>query len=317
MGASTYWAPDPTFALAKWFSIVTYGLIPGVTLVMLERQGVNWQAFLAVGAVYLLLVAATGTIVEGRWRTEQINPIWIGRSATYLLMVAVLERQRLGAWKALCAAVIAMPLMFLADSRGPVLALVAGLVAARMRFQAPTLRSRGARFTLPAFSLAALLICLVSWSWIAERTDESGRLRALVSLSGPSLDEGRPDLMAAGLELFESAPIWGRGLGATAVLGAARHPHNVLVELGAEVGTIGVTLFCLVVVLAVRVRNRVAFGLTIAAFVNGMLSGDLGSNAILIASAIAFPALPDSGQTRAETSPKRALAPLRGTVTCA
>jgi O-antigen ligase len=110
----------------------------------------------------------------------------------------------------------------------------------------------------------------------------------------------RLNLYEEAIRLWTSSPIWGGGTGgfAIAVTGSAfirEYPHNIVLELGAEIGLVGVLVFIAMMYMAFRiglaiVRNssglmRVTIRYLLVsvyfALLNAMVSGDINDNRIL------------------------------------
>lgn len=111
----------------------------------------------------------------------------------------------------------------------------------------------------------------------------------------------RLDLYRAALDQWATSPILGGGTGqfAVAVMGADErlYPHNIVLELGAENGLIGVLAFAIMIGIAfreglTRLHNGGRFAKTVGRYLlvascfsllNAMVSGDINDNRILFA----------------------------------
>jgi O-antigen ligase len=153
-------------------------------------------------------------------------------------------------------AMFAACLLFLliGGGRGPflgaVLAAMVGLVSR------PPIVFRG-RFELPYALVAALIIISFAVAYIGysisygQMTATVSRLASLINeaeTSGIAQGPNRWEYWARAYEFFLSAPIIGHGLRSFAVLrsgheSAGAHPHNILLQIGCEMGMIGLLLF--------------------------------------------------------------------------
>jgi len=185
-----------------------------------------------------------------------------------------------------------------AGARGPVLALILSFLV----YFAVSLRGfpplKAERF---AVRLGVLILLVVIPIAIAAQELFS----TLVSRTAVALSQGgasmltRLELYRAALGLWAESPIWGHGTGqfAVAVAGAdvRSYPHNIVFELGAETGIIGVLIFGIMVGAAFLyglrcvfrgrgLSKRVARYLLVASCFtlwNAMVSGDINDNRIL------------------------------------
>jgi len=125
------------------------------------------------------------------------------------------------------------------------------------------------------------------------------RMQVLLTGLGDSAVQ-RLNFYGEAIKLWASSPLWGVGIGgfATAVTGnvfARAYPHNIILELGAETGLLGVLFFVAMVWMAFSIgfaalRNSGRFAratvryLLVAgcfALLNAMVSGDINDNRML------------------------------------
>lgn len=185
-----------------------------------------------------------------------------------------------------------------AGARGPVLALILSLTL----FFA--LSVRGCRYLcidryvvgLGAMVLGVLLILAIRGNEFFQTL--KFRTEVLITEGGTSALE-RIALYQEALALWVRSPIWGIGVGQFSIEVTGEdvrlYPHNIILELGAETGLLGVLVFVMTIVVAVA-RPLVTFAIqgklakTTAryllveccfALLNAMVSGDLNDNRLL------------------------------------
>ncbi len=80
--------------------------------------------------------------------------------------------------------------------------------------------------------------------------------------------------------LFLDAPLFGAGIGGFAAAGAGEYPHNLVAEVAAELGFVGVLLLLFWFGLALRgaARSPVLVTLVVSTSVFSLFSGSLASN---------------------------------------
>lgn len=259
---------------------------------------------LVIDAISGLLVVrqfgSPGTGATDRYGLALQNTISLGIQgaegmmiATYLLMRGTRRwHQMLGA--------IVLPISFVAllasGSRGPVLGAVAGLLV---------LLALLARSRQVALRLAMLTILLLGSFWVAVHfvpSAASGRsLSTLTGTRSGLASNGRDQLWSAGWSSFTNHPLLGIGTGSFATQDRTmvcpgpgcldKYPHNVLLEMAAEVGIGGAILMIVILVAAGRGLFRawriggrigdyatVASALFVSATVSALLTGDVSGD---------------------------------------
>ena len=238
-------------------------------------------------------VAAT---VGGRFSLDQqASPIGLGRAAAAGILVAIFLVLAARSNLLRLFALGAMPLMAVsfiaAGSRGPVLGLVVGLVVLLVL----ALRERRSRARVLLVAIAAIAGAVLVGQLVPG--EDVQRSLSVLTGSGNGLSSnGRDALWHEAWHMFLAHPLSGSGTGAFAGIEPIDlFPHNLFLEMGAEVGILGVIAVLLVVlgglralrradVLSLgRLRIEVALvgALLAAAFVNAQVSSDVTSNSAL------------------------------------
>jgi O-antigen ligase len=104
---------------------------------------------------------------------------------------------------------------------------------------------------------------------------------ALAPITGDANVTARSDLLAATLPLFIASPVVGTGLGGYAVTGFENpYPHNLPIEIGVELGVLGLLALLAWWLLALRgaVGSPLLVALLVATSVFSLFSGDLAFN---------------------------------------
>lgn len=188
-----------------------------------------------------------------------------------------------------------------AGARGPVLALILSLLvffALGMRGFPPL---RADRFAWRLGIVALFTVVLVGTIGQKFFPTLTFRTQVFMTEFGDSAIE-RLYLYQEAIRLWLDSPILGVGTGgfglATTGIDERLYPHNIILELGAETGLVGVLIFVIMVWAGFSVgsnglRNRTGFGRTTAryllaagcfALVNAMISGDINDNRLLFMS---------------------------------
>jgi O-antigen ligase len=229
-----------------------------------------------------------GDSEAGRFATMGVNPIWVGRYLTYTILTELYfllkyfrnSFENVGKIALLSGLIlIQLYLSFLTASRGPLLAIIVGIIIT-------TLVAIRFRITyLITIVLVLLLIFIAVLYFIPSDIEER-----LLSQDQRSATTAYLRIMANinALEMFWSNKIFGAGLGAFNIY-YLKYPHNLFTEILAELGLIGIALFLTSLLLAVsyliKLKDKVdklAYYFLIAVFsaalVNINLSGHIGTN---------------------------------------
>jgi O-antigen ligase len=220
------------------------------------------------------------------------NPIQLGRESaegliivTYILLAGARVSLR-------AAATVLIPVLVIsllaAGSRGPVLGALVGMLT----LFAMVVGNRMARRRLLLVAVGGVFAAILAAQLVPGQS--IGRSFSFLSGSGSGLtSNGRFELWSEAWRLFADNPLFGIGTGSFfAVDGLNRYPHNLLLEVGAELGIIGIALllgFLASSWLALmrarrqldsagRFEAAVVAALFVAAIVNAMFSGDIQTN---------------------------------------
>jgi len=153
-----------------------------------------------------------------------------------------------------------------AGSRGSFLALAAALAVTGLVVLA---RGRARRRALAVAAVAAL--AAVGVTILAPAAVETMNRRVAATLADPLTLTARTrlDRAAAALEMIQDRPVWGNGIGGFDLLyshaetGRGDYPHNLLLEVLAELGVVGLLALSLLMFLALR---RLGHGLQLTAY---------------------------------------------------
>lgn len=145
---------------------------------------------------------------------------------------------------AYCAMVSATRSVFLAFGLGAIVALLL----------APRLLSSS---RMAANGLMALMAIPLGIALIPEAAYENLVLRFIGRRGGEASSSGRENLYADGWRIINEHPIWGAGYGSFREFSTFSYPHNMIIEITAAVGVVGLAL--LLVWLAFVVVQTISF----------------------------------------------------------
>jgi O-antigen ligase len=261
----------------RTFLILTLGMA-GVSTLVLANELLSGHAQAGVGGRYAL--------------SSDYNPILFGRDAARAMTIAVffLLITRV-AWLRL-ASIALLPLLAVsftaAGSRGPAVGLVLGLLALfALTLRDPVARRRVTLVFAAGVAGAILVVQLVPGQNV------SRTLFFLLGSSQDSSSNGRSALWGTAWHAFTSHPLFGLGTGGFAGVDPLNlYPHNLLLEVLAELGIVGGLLVLGTIVLGSsrlvatwrttgpvdRLDAAIVAALLVAALANAMFSGDVTTN---------------------------------------
>lgn len=294
------------YGIQKLTGFVTFNILSFVltSLTPPERRRRLLYAFILVGfaALASMVMAGTGPQVASRQAGFGGNPIWTAR----LLCAAAL----IILWSPRGSMILRLPLAalflgasVLTGSRGPLLAVGLVIVVALLG-RASMARDReaaGASIVLLAGLVLALGLGLAGLRVVALRQEAADPSSPFVRIfagteSSQRSAETRVGLYETSLAVFEESPVFGAGLGGLAdplqETSANLYSHNLLLEIAAETGLVGLGIHFVTLILTVlfsfrylkspdpRTRGDLEIGLLMLLFsyANAQVSGDLVGN---------------------------------------
>ncbi len=293
------YTPAGSYATDKAFRFVSLTLLAFFApIVFMKSYRSVWLFLLTwLGLATVLMTDALSHLGTGqRLSGFSGTKIAIGRTtgvAIIILLFAVLMGRASSRWQALAAAGL-VPLVLVlvgTGSRGPLLMLLGTVIL-----------TIGVSLTRPGSRLRSLMIIgmlglvglgVFSSGLIPETS--LGRIGLLFNNSQADTSaQARRNVMQVAWQLFTSRPMTGWGTGSVSAFGAGRdeiYPHNILLELAAETGLLGLGLFLAVMAMVMwRLLSKLSAGskqrplwLTLMAMLlfmllNAMVSGDLDDN---------------------------------------
>ncbi len=249
----------------------------------------------AGGSVLLLIELLSGGASVGIGERFSLGaqeyPIYLARSSADGLMIAIyaiiaspsskVRMWALGVFPVLVVAMIA------AGSRGPVLAFLLGLVV----LVALTAAGGRARRRLTQVA-AGLLIATIVVPVVVPGSAAGRALSAILGGASGLSSNGRTQLWSQAFTAFGQHPLFGIGTGGFSALSVESYPHNILLEMAAELGFIGVMVLTGFLITAFthmialwrvapadqKLDVAVLIALFLAALVNAFFSGAIQDN---------------------------------------
>jgi O-antigen ligase len=276
-GLSAVWSPDASYGIDKLTLWFLSGLLPATFILILASRplSIDWRLIAGAALLYafgVVLFGAATPLFPGRATIFGANPIWAARAVFIGALVVLFGPFP---W---FARLVTAPLMIGAGlmtvSLGPAVGLVVGAWAGA----AEVLRCADRHVRWVAVGWAGLLFV----TGVTLVVVLSGVLDPILAgvASDPNLTSRATYLGIAG-KLFAQAPLVGVGIGGFASSGIDLYPHNLVAEVGSELGLAGLLILAGWLVLALRgaARSPIMVALVVATAVFSLFSGNLAGNA--------------------------------------
>lgn len=260
---SVYWSANPEYGMEKALLFLLRGLVPGIYILLLCRanQSFSWQLVLIISIIYSIVLLTFGTEAQeypGRIALPEGNPILAARVCLVGAVVALWHQNSSvllrGAGLLIC--------IFAAletQSRGPLVAFIgAGVITASVIYSMEMLKDRLTWKKIFAFIfiLTLLIGSLVTMNLVTTEIDFGERFNALTGKQALMSDQNfshRLQMYSEAVQLFLKQPLFGAGLGSFEHYGSYPYPHNLVLEIAAEMGLVGLLLWAYAI-LKVMVR---------------------------------------------------------------
>ena len=310
---SMLWSPSSAYAQDKAFYIATlifWPLIAAALIIGYDRKRLRrFLVALGVFAVWMSLDNLAAYTQAGGWtyfaglgrQYVSIGRV-IGLGVTLLLgYFLFFARGRWGKIAALGLGVVMVGLLLVAGGRSPLIAtLAAGAVPLLVGWR---FSSSGAfnlkRYVFPLRAVIGLGLATVGYLLMTGHlTTTLERLVQAVGSDPDSSTLARIGYYQASLSMWGESPLAGRGIGSWPVLmrfgDVQGYPHNIILEVLAELGLVGLLLFSALNGYALRtlgsrklIRDDPLRMLVLMLYANALLnalaSGDIPANRVLFA----------------------------------
>ena len=311
--ASYYWTPSEAYAKEKllYLWILTFWPFLACAFII-SRDFERLKRFAAALVFFSVWVAVESVLgyTEVAVVGQQVSALGgnylglgrvIGLAALVLLMYGIaIGRQRGRRWGALLAFGGYLFVLLILGGRGPLLATCLPALVPRLyglRFRKGG-RVAVARYTMPlAVSLVVGGLATVYFASTMVLSTLK-RMTGLLTGSFGASTTIRLDMYQQALRIWGEHPFIGAGIGGWPVLAGGgdvkMYPHNIILEVLAELGLIGLSLLCLLIGVAFRQfwKNHdlrrspwamLVLLLFLNTFLNAMVTGDLTDNRIVFA----------------------------------
>jgi O-antigen ligase len=278
-GTSLLWSEDAAYGVEKLILWIATGLVPITFLLVLVPRAprISWGLIAVAALLYslgLIVFGVASPLYPGRVSLFDANPIWAARAVFVGALVVLF-----GPFQPI-ARLLMLPVMVAAGlstvSLGPALGLVVGTwagVAETLRCADRSDRRVAAGWALLLAGTGLVLVAIVG---VGLGTGTS----ALSTVINDPNVASRATFLDASISLFVKSPVLGIGLGGFAATGLDPYPHNLVAEIGLELGSIGFLALLVWLGLALRgaARSPLLVALVVATATYSLFSGNIAGN---------------------------------------
>jgi O-antigen ligase len=275
-------APSPTRVKKFIDSILIFGVAMSLDLVVLALRVGPSRVMLEVGSEYL----GVGRIV--------------GLAAPVLFLLASLQKNKISRLFLFGCFVSTLTAVILSGGRGPAVGMLASMAVPFLFVGLRGGRAGGLHRYIRMFAVMVVLVTavvvLMVGSGLKPATIQRAEQTFTTDSGGHSTAE-RFRYYSEALDAWKTDPVIGRGVGSFPVLfgraDEAFYPHNIFLEILVENGMIGVLLFVVLIVTAMRlmgfkpgqtdVVRMILLMMFVNAFMNAQVTADLPDNRLLFA----------------------------------
>ena len=276
--ASLSWSPDAAFGSDKLSVWILAGLIPAAFILVLApaTSSIDWRPVVVAGVLTAMAMLAFGTdspTYPGRISLFGANPIWESR-ALFIGAIVILFAPIPRGWKLLLVPLVVYA-GILPVSRGPAIGFVLGMCAGGAeKLRTFDRHDRRIQLAWAGIGITTALGIVAGLGFF-------DRVSSILTsfLAEPDVTS-RASYIGKSGRLFWSHPFLGVGLGGFAATGFDTYPHNLVFEIAAELGVLGILLVVPWVAFAVRgaAGSPILMALVVATGLFTLFSGSLASN---------------------------------------
>jgi hypothetical protein len=277
---SLLWSSTTSYGLETLNLWILTGFVPAVFIAVLDPASnrVSWPLVAGAAFVYattLILFGADSALYPGRFVLFDTNPIWVARAVFVGALIVILGPFPTPAKVVMASVMIVAGLR--TGSLGPAVGLVVGLCAGAVemiRCAEPADRRRWIGWAGFGLGLGAALTGALFLFGAMDTLDPNAAL-------GADDFTSRASSLRDAADLYVNAPVLGAGIGGFSAVGPLPYPHNLIGEIGSELGLVGILILVAWFALALRgaARSPVLVGLVVATATYTLFSGNVASDA--------------------------------------
>ena len=299
--------PSPFYGIWKAKAYLLFNLLGMTGIILFSGEPSSQRRIILAAAILGIVTCAVSIhpILTSNLKWERFmgysNPIWLARSigAYILAIIFIIITTKYRSLK-LCLLIIVVGLLYImlnTGSRGPVFAFC--ITLAFIPFFLPV------KSLMTKISIFLFLIILGISLFITLPSIAQERYSILLQRGGymEDIDSSvRIDLYNIAFNLFQSNPIWGIGTGGYSRFAShydfRLYPHNIFLEIGSELGLVGLILFLIFVIMNIVKLKKLTVPYTSGIYksniflswaallfifgcANALVSGDIASNSMI------------------------------------
>jgi len=285
---SLLWTPNHHYGLFKFQIYLIKGFLPGLAIYFsfYVYRKMSWAPAIVSGLLYILVfffLKQDSAYFTHRMTIKGSNPIWISRATLLYVSIILIAFETKLIYKTLLA-IPGLIAAFLAQSKGPFIGLFAGFLG-YYYFQYRKENQTVNKWLFFLKIMLSMLTIILFFNLLIESFDvlKNSRFAVLFSIrklfSEPTFLE-RVVRFTKAINIFIHNLFFGVGIGGFSPVDQRNYPHNIVLEIGSELGVFGLTIWSVLIykVYQLSKLNKIFLILFLQTLTYAMFSGDLGFN---------------------------------------
>ncbi len=285
---SLSWTPNHNYGFFKFQIYLIKGFLPGLAIYFsfVITRKISWIPAIVSGLLYILVfffLKQDSAYFTHRMTIKGSNPIWISRATLLYVTIVFITLET----KLIYKIILAIPgfiAAFLAQSKGPFIGILTGF-GGYYFFQYFKKNRHLNKWVFLLKVISIILLILLIFNILIETFDflKNSRFAVLFSIrklfSEPTFLD-RVVKFTKAVNLFIHNLFFGAGLGGYSLIDQRSYPHNILLEIGSELGSFGLIIWIILVyrILQLSKLHKMFLILFLQTLTYAMFSGDLGFN---------------------------------------
>ncbi|MBP2001947.1 O-antigen ligase [Paenibacillus shirakamiensis] len=286
------WASVASAGLSQEMMLIARAVIPGIYTYIVYKKyyRLSWTIVAIFGLIYAVIHLTFGIYPDeypGRLTLPGDNPIFNARLSLIAVTIALWGRKI--PWYVRIPVIgVGLYSALATQSRGPVAAFLIATLSVALLHLWKLYRKAGIQPFKRYLPLGIVVVVLMGtavalFTGPLQDAVAGSRFTVLFSanqLQGDDNFLGRVDLQMKAIDEFQQHPFFGLGIGGITPPVKSEFPHNILLELGSELGIMGLFLWLLALLYTLwTVRKQgVLLVLLLQTVGCAMISGDFGYN---------------------------------------
>ncbi|MHA1285166.1 MAG: O-antigen ligase family protein [Promethearchaeota archaeon] len=286
--ASLLWTPNPKYGLFKFQIFIIRAVLPGLAIYFsyIYFKKLNWIPVIISGLLYIIFfffTKETYAYSTHRMTIEGGNPIWVAR--TVLLFVSICLLVINSIILKIFLAFLGIITAFMAQSKGPLLSVFIAITFYYLKkyLKKTNDYKHSIILIIKAFILITIILIIITFLFNNISILKNSRLFVIFDIKKIFSDINVLDRIVRiirAINIYFKNILFGAGLGGFSKFDTRSYPHNIILEIACELGSVGLIVWSIAIFLTYKLAytDNFLFFLFTQSFFYSFFSGDLGFN---------------------------------------